>query len=161
MGELGNLPEALVAFHRLARLRPALHRFHDPVLEQPKHASGPFGDRLGFAVQDEAGMDWSIPWPLEGPGAADPRVWYTDDPCATEPETFIEDDPLSRFLLQFTLYEATIAAPYQAWTYCLPTARLDTLWSMLRPIPNRVWGPWWFPDEVGWWRPATGTSPTG
>ncbi|MFD3480599.1 hypothetical protein [Streptomyces sp. NPDC058695] len=134
-GELGSLPEALVAFRRVARLRPALRRFRDPVLEQPKRASGPFGDRLVFAVQDGADMDWSIPWPLEEPGVADPRVWCTDDPCGTEPETFIEEELLSRFLLQFTLYEATIAAPYQAWTYCMPTARLDTLWSMLRPIP--------------------------
>ncbi|GAA3581943.1 hypothetical protein GCM10022419_074370 [Nonomuraea rosea] len=45
-GELGDLPEALAAFHRLARLRPALHRFHDPVLQQPKRTSGPLGDRL-------------------------------------------------------------------------------------------------------------------
>lgn len=39
--ELGNLPEALAAFHRLARLRPTIHKFHDPVLKQPKYASGP------------------------------------------------------------------------------------------------------------------------
>ncbi|MEU9371688.1 hypothetical protein AB0D71_45145 [Streptomyces avermitilis] len=48
-GEAGSLPEALAAFHRLARLRPAIHRFHDPVLRQPERASGPLGDQLVFA----------------------------------------------------------------------------------------------------------------
>jgi hypothetical protein len=131
-GELDTLPAALAAFHRLARLRPAIHRFHDPVLKVPKRASGPLGDRLVFAVWNQATMDWSIPWP---PEEADPRVWLTEDPYATEPDTILEEEPLSRFLLQFTLNEAMNAAPYHAWTYCMPTARLDALWSMLRPIP--------------------------
>ncbi|GIF35686.1 hypothetical protein, partial [Actinoplanes utahensis] len=121
-GEWDNLPEALAAFQRLARLRPALHRFHDPVLEEPKRASGPLGDRLIFAVSDGAGMGWSIPWPPEEPGQADPRVWFTEDPYTEEPETILEEEPLSRFLLQFTLFEAIQAAPYRAWTYCMPTA---------------------------------------
>ncbi|MFD7482992.1 hypothetical protein [Streptomyces mirabilis] len=134
-GEVSHLPEALAAFHRLARLRPALHRFHDPVLKQPRRASGPLGDRLVFAMWNGAGMDWSIPWPPEKPREADPRVWLTEDPGAADPETILEEEPLSRFLLQFTLYEAMNAAPYHAWTYCMPTARLDALCSMLRPIP--------------------------
>ncbi|MGW0672573.1 hypothetical protein [Streptomyces sp. NPDC002746] len=55
-GEPGNLPEALASFHRLARLRPAIHRFHDPVLRQPERTSGPLGDRVlrptfGLAVR--------------------------------------------------------------------------------------------------------------
>ncbi|WP_316756640.1 hypothetical protein [Streptomyces herbicida] len=94
-GELGYIPAALAAFHRPARLRPAIRRFHDPVLKQPQHPSGPLGDRLVFAVWSGAGMDWSIPWPLEEPGEGDPH----------------------------------------AWTHCMPTARLDTLWTMLRPVP--------------------------
>ncbi|MFF2412787.1 hypothetical protein [Streptomyces sp. NPDC058092] len=134
-GEPGSLPEALAAFHRLARLRPAIHRFHDPVLRQPERASGPLGDRLVFAVRDGASMDWSIPWPPEGPDEADPRVWHTEDPYDADPETILEEEPLSRFLLQFTLVEAQIAAPYHARTYCMPTARLDALWNMLRPVP--------------------------
>jgi hypothetical protein len=104
------------------------------VLKQPKRATGPLGDRLVFAVWNGAGMDWSIPWPPEGPGEADPRVWHTEDPY-TNPETILEEEPLSRFLLQFTLYEAMNAAPFHAWTYCMPTARLDGLWGMLRSVP--------------------------
>ncbi|WP_436532772.1 hypothetical protein [Actinoplanes sp. HUAS TT8] len=132
---LGSLPKALAAFHRLARLRPAIHRFHDPVLKQPRRASGPLGERLVFAVWDGGGMDWSIPWPAENPGEADPRVWLAEDPYAEEPEMILEEEPLGRFLLQFTLNEAMNAAPYRAWTYCMPTAGLDALWSMVRPVP--------------------------
>ncbi|MFF7189444.1 hypothetical protein ACFZAR_30300 [Streptomyces sp. NPDC008222] len=73
-GELDNLPEGLAAFHRLTRLRPAIHRFIDPVLKKPRRASGPLGDRLVFAMWYEAGKDWSIPWPLENPGDEDEAV---------------------------------------------------------------------------------------
>ncbi|MEO3742307.1 hypothetical protein [Plantactinospora sp. B5E13] len=134
-GELDHLPEALAAFHRLARLRPAIHRFVDPVLTEPRLASGPLGDRLVFAAWNGGGMDWSIRWPPEEPGDAGPRVWLTEDPYAAEPETILEAEPLSRFLLQFTLNEAMNAAPYRASTYCMPVARLDGLWDMLRPVP--------------------------
>ena len=78
--EVENLPEALAVFHRLARLRPAIHRFHDPVLKRPERASGPLGDRLVFAVWNGGGMDWSIPWPPREPGDADPRVWLDRAP---------------------------------------------------------------------------------
>ena len=132
--DLGNLPEALAAFYRLACLRPALYRFSDPVLEQPKRATGPLGDRLVFAVENQGCRDWSIQWPPEGPSEVDPVVWLTEDPY-TVPETIVEEEPLRRFLLQFAIYEALHAAPFHAWTYCMPTARLDTLLGMLRPVP--------------------------
>lgn len=135
VGEPDDLPEALAAFHRLARLRPAVHRFRNPVLKQPRRASGPLGSRLVFAVDGEGTRDWSIPWPPQKPGEVDPRVWLTEDPLSADPETILEEEPLSRFLLQYTLYEAMNAAHYQAWTYCMPTAGLAPLWSMLRPVP--------------------------
>ncbi|WP_327386037.1 hypothetical protein [Streptomyces sp. NBC_01207] len=78
-------------------------------------------------------MDWSIPWPPGGGGAADPLVWHTEDPREA-PETIVEREPLSRFLLQFTLFGALLAAPYKAATFCMPVASLDGLWSVLRPV---------------------------
>ncbi|MGA5823085.1 hypothetical protein ACPC54_35140 [Kitasatospora sp. NPDC094028] len=132
--ELDGLPQALAAYHHLARLRPALLRFRDPMLERPRRASGPLGGRLVFAEWLGGGMDWSVPWPPEGPGKADPRVWHTEDPYG-EPETTVEAEPLSRFLLQFTLYEALAGAPYQAWASSTPLARLDPLLRLLRPVP--------------------------
>ncbi len=132
--ESGVLPEALASFHRLARLRPAIHRFHDPVLKRPERAAGPRGDRLVFAEWNGGSMDWSIPWPPGGGGAADPLVWHTEDP-REDPETIVEREPLSRFLLQFTLFGALLAAPYRAATFCMPVGSLDGLWSVLRPVP--------------------------
>ncbi|MFJ3825488.1 hypothetical protein [Streptomyces nodosus] len=60
---------------------------------------------------------------------------HTEDPPAANLETILEEEPLSRFLPQFTLYEAMNAAPYHVRTYCMPTQCLDPLWSMLRPVP--------------------------
>ncbi|MFF0171369.1 hypothetical protein [Streptomyces prasinus] len=134
-GEPDDLPEASAAFHRLARLRPAVHRFRNPVLKQPRWISGPLGRRLVFAVDGEGTRDWSIPWLPQEPGEADPRVWLTEDPLSADPETISEKEPLSRFLLQYTLYEAMNAAPCQAWTYCMPTAHFAPLRSMLHPVP--------------------------
>lgn len=123
-GEPGDLPEALAAFHRLARLRPAVHRFRNPVLKQPRRDSGPLGGRPVFAVDGEETRDWSIPWPPRELSEVDPRVWLTEDPFLADPETILEEEPLSRFLLQYTLYEAMNAALHQAWTYsaCRPRA---------------------------------------
>ncbi|MBC9716732.1 hypothetical protein H9Y04_29780 [Streptomyces sp. TRM66268-LWL] len=133
-GEIGQLPEALAAFYRLGRLRPALHRFPDWVPEQPERKHGPSGDRLVFAVENQGCRDWSIPWAADAPRAADPEVWLTEDPHFG-PEVVLEEEPLSRFLLQFTLYEALNSAPFQASTFVMPTTRLGPLWSMLRPVP--------------------------
>ncbi|MFJ9694784.1 hypothetical protein [Kitasatospora sp. NPDC101183] len=132
--ELGPVPPALAAFHRLARRRPALLRFGNPVLKRPRRASGPLGGRLVFAEWLGGGMDWSVPWPPEGPAKADPRVWHTEDPYG-EPESEVEAEPLSRFLLQFTLYEAVNSAPYQAWALSAPNERVAPLLRMLRPVP--------------------------
>ncbi|WP_328664233.1 hypothetical protein [Streptomyces sp. NBC_00328] len=134
-GEPDDLPEALAGFYRVARLRPAIHRFRNPVLKQPQRTSGPLGGRLVFAAHGEGTRDWSIPWPPQELGEADPRVWLTEDPFSAGPETILEEEPLSRFLLQYTLYEAMNAALYQAWTYCIPAVRLAPLWSTLRPVP--------------------------
>ncbi|MER7901111.1 hypothetical protein ABTX62_34870 [Streptomyces sp. NPDC096046] len=131
---MDDCPQALAAFHRLARLRPAVHRFRNPVLKQPRLAPGPLDGRLIFAVDGEGTREWSIPWPQEL-GEVDSRVWLTEDPLSADRETVLEEEPLSRLLLQYTLYEAMNAALYQAWAYCMPTARLAPLWSMLRPVP--------------------------
>ncbi|MEU6215429.1 hypothetical protein ABZ891_36735 [Streptomyces sp. NPDC047023] len=133
-GEPDSLPQALSAFHRLACLRPAIHRFHDPVLRNPKHASGPLGDRLVFAEWAGGSMDWFIPWPPQGPDKTDPLVWHTEDPGDDGAESILEEEPLSRFLLQFTIFGAWLAAPYHASTYVMPTACLDVLWDKLRPV---------------------------
>lgn len=133
--ELGDMPEALAAFHRLARRRPGLYRFHDPVLQQPRRDSGPLGDRLVFAASCQGSRDWSVLWPSDGADGSDSRVWLTEDPYFPDSETILEEEPLSRFLLQFTLYGAMNSALFGARTYCMPAASFDALWPTLRPIP--------------------------
>ncbi|MFE6223673.1 MULTISPECIES: hypothetical protein [unclassified Streptomyces] len=135
--ELAGLPSSLAAFHRLARLRPALHRFSNPMLERPRRVERPWGGLLVFAVENQGCADWSIPWPPQGgPADADPAVWRTEDPYAEEdPEMIPEGEPLSRFLLQFTLHEASGIAPFRAWTHEMPVERMEPLREFLRPVP--------------------------
>ncbi|MFF8410602.1 hypothetical protein [Streptomyces omiyaensis] len=135
--ELANLPPSLAAFHRLARLRPALHRFSNPMLEQPRRVERPWGGLLVFAAENQGCADWSIPWPPQGgPADADPPVWRTEDPHGDEdPEMILEAEPLSRFLLQFTLHEASGIAPFRAWTHIMPVECLEPLSDLLRPVP--------------------------
>ncbi|MGW5665080.1 hypothetical protein ACWEWG_34250 [Streptomyces sp. NPDC003758] len=143
-GGLDGLPEALATFYRLARLRPAILRFPDPVLKPPRRASCSLGDRLVFAEWCGAAKDWSIPWPLDNQAGTDPTVWFTedpydpwftDDPYDPNAEATPEEEPLSRFLLQFTLNGAMSSAPYGARTYAMPTERFAPLWNILRPVP--------------------------
>ncbi|MEU9994193.1 hypothetical protein [Streptomyces sp. NPDC050848] len=134
---LALLPRALAAFHRLARVRPALYRFSNPMLLRPQHITRPHGSQLVFAVDNQWVRDWSIPWPPQvGREDADPPVWLTEDPhFDDDPETILEAEHLSRFLLQFTLNEACGIAPFRAWTFVIPIERLEPLWSFLRPVP--------------------------
>jgi hypothetical protein len=146
--ESGDLPEALAAFHRLASRRPALYRFCDPVLQQPRRDSGPLGDRLVFAVSCQGSRDWSIPWPPEAADGSDSRVWLTEDPYFPDRETILEQEPLGRFLLQFTLYGAMNSALFGGRTYCMPAASFDALWPLLRPIPLSPFLPTYEAEKV-------------
>lgn len=133
--EPGGIPEALAGLYRLARLRPALHGFHAPLERRPRRASGPLGDRLVFAREAQSSWDWSVPWPADGTHEADPAVWMTFDPGRPGAEVVVEREPLSRFLLQYVLYQTQQAAPCQAWTKVMPTFRLAPLRDVLLPVP--------------------------
>ncbi|MCX5345940.1 hypothetical protein [Streptomyces atratus] len=87
-------------------------------------------EHVVFGVECQGGWTWSIPWE---PGATDtdPTVWFEDSHPVPEQE------PLSRFLLQFSLWEATIAAAYQASCDDLPRHLLPALNSCLQPVPLR------------------------
>ncbi|MFI8515910.1 hypothetical protein ACIGHB_32800 [Streptomyces sp. NPDC085460] len=143
------LPPPLAAFHRLARLRPALYRFNHPMLLHPQHVTRPDGARMVFAVENQGCSDWTIPWPPRGgPEDDDPPVWHTEGPYDYDndnPDTHLQTEPLSRFLLQFTLKEASGLAPFSAWTDLMPVERLEPLRNFLRPIPL---GPY-MPDYGG------------
>ena len=126
---LALLPPALAAFHRLARVRPGLYRFCHPMLLYPRHVTRRDGGRLVFAVENQGCAD--------GPSRGRPRttlrtrtppVRLTEDPYDDDdPETTLQAEPLSRFLLQFTLKQASGIAPFNAWTYVMPAERLEPL----------------------------------
>ncbi|MGW1077962.1 hypothetical protein [Streptomyces sp. NPDC002537] len=116
------VPPALADFYRLAERRPAILGKQNAI--EPLAALTPGGceGRLVFAVENQGGWDWSLPWQ---PNAADtdPAVVLTRDGASTP-----EQEPLSRFLLQFSLHEAAVTAPYQA---DVRGALLENVWEMI------------------------------
>ncbi|MFD4955818.1 hypothetical protein [Streptomyces sp. NPDC058451] len=125
-----SIPWALADFYRLAAQRPAIlgsHNRIDPINEVRPDSSA---ERLVFGVECQGCWTWSIPWE---PGAidTDPTVWLEDSHPVPEQE------PLSSFLLQFSLWEATLAAVYQASCDALPRHLLPALESCLQRVPLR------------------------
>ncbi|AXQ55653.1 MULTISPECIES: hypothetical protein [Streptomyces] len=125
-----SLPRSLADFHRLAAHRPALLGSQNRLLPVGGLRPDESAARLVFGIESQGGRTWSIPW---NPGSrdADPVVWCEDADLVPE------EEPLSSFLLQFTLEEATLAAPYQALCTNLPTRLLPSLESGLRRVPLR------------------------
>jgi hypothetical protein len=64
----------------------------------------------------------------------DPTVWFEDSHPVPEQE------PLSSFFLQFSLWEATLAAVYQDSCDDLPMRLLPALESCLQGVPLRPLG---------------------
>ncbi|MGW6414503.1 hypothetical protein [Streptomyces sp. NPDC055055] len=127
----GFVPSALADFHRLAQSRPAILGAQNFI--EPLAALRPPGDDAGlvFAVENQGGWHWSVPHHPDL-GDVDPPVSLTTSKVP-EPER----EPLSRFLLQFALYEAATTAPYHARTQG-PAARLTPLFErVLRRVPLR------------------------
>ncbi|MFF5335207.1 hypothetical protein [Streptomyces sp. NPDC013181] len=84
-----------------------------------------------FATENQGCWHWSIPWQLDA-ADADPDVWLTEDDAPVR-----EEEPLSRFLLQFSLYEASMTAPYLAVLRDLPEQLLAELETCLHRVPLR------------------------
>ncbi|MGW3399778.1 hypothetical protein [Streptomyces hydrogenans] len=73
-------------------------------------------------------MDHPVAAPGRPCGHGPPPVRLTEDPYDDDdPETILEAESLNRFLLQFTLKEASGIAPFNAWTYVMPAERLEPL----------------------------------
>ncbi|MEZ0096235.1 hypothetical protein [Streptacidiphilus sp. EB129] len=126
-----SIPPALAGFHCLAGKRPALlgrQNFIHPLAELTTDSHG---ERLVFSTENQGCWDWSIPWQLDAAGT-DPEVWLTEED-APVPEL----EPLSRFLLQFSLYEAALTAPYKAFPRGFREHMLPVLESCLHRVPLR------------------------
>ncbi|MFD8754634.1 hypothetical protein ACFV0O_27160 [Kitasatospora sp. NPDC059577] len=127
-----SIPPALADFYRLAERRPAIlggqNRIEPVDTVRPDSSAG----YLVFAVENQGGWEWSIPWDVDASNT-DPAVWIneTDRPVP-------EQEPLSRFLLQFSLYEAAMTASYKAFPRNFPKRLLPSLESRLQRVPLRT-----------------------
>ncbi|MGW5129454.1 hypothetical protein ACWEQ7_36495 [Streptomyces sp. NPDC004069] len=126
----GSVPRALADFHRLAAQRPAILGSHNRIEPISEVRTDSRAERLIFAVECQGCWTWSIPWE---PDAADtdPTVWFE------ESHPVPEHEPLSRFLLQFSLWEAAQGAVYQASCHELPRKYLPALERCLQRVPLR------------------------
>ncbi|MFV2117070.1 hypothetical protein ACE14D_00865 [Streptomyces sp. Act-28] len=125
-----SVPRALADFYHLAVQRPAVLGRHNrikPINEIRPDRSAQY---LVFGVECQGGWTWAIPWE-SGSIDTDPTVWFEDSHPVPEQE------PLSRFLLQFSLYEAAISAEYQASCSNLSRDFLPALEGCLQRVPLR------------------------
>jgi len=85
---------------------------------------------LVFGEENQGGFFWSLLWTLDG-AEADPTVWFReyDEPAIAEQE------PLNGFLIQFSLYEASMGADYRAVSHSLTGEQVDRLAEELLPVP--------------------------
>ncbi|MER7925247.1 hypothetical protein ABTY96_19275 [Streptomyces sp. NPDC096057] len=127
-----DLPEGLGHFYRLAQHRPHCLGVQNRVLPLPKRQTDPTGEMLVFGEENQGGFFWSLLWTLDGP-EADPTVWfreYDEPPIA-------EQEPLSGFLIQFSIFEASMGAKYVALCEKVTEEQLDRLTEGLLPVPLR------------------------
>ncbi|MEU1160375.1 hypothetical protein ABZ372_05980 [Streptomyces sp. NPDC005921] len=131
-----DLPDGLRQFYRLAQQRPRCLGVQNRVLPLPKLQTDPKGEMLVFGEENQGGFFWSLLWTLDGP-EADPTVWFReyDEPAIAEQE------PLSGFLIQFSLYEASMGADYVALSCQLNVEQVDRLAQELLPVPLRPFWP--------------------
>jgi hypothetical protein len=122
--------------YRLAQHRPRCLGVQNRILPVAKHQTDPKGEMLVFGEENQGGFFWSLLWTLDGP-EADPTVWfreYDEPPIA-------EQEPLSGFLIQFSLYEASMGADYVARSCQLTAQQVDLLTERLLPVPLRPFRP--------------------
>ncbi|MFB6392783.1 hypothetical protein [Polymorphospora lycopeni] len=129
------IPPPLAAFYATAAGRKEILGRQDPLF--PPHELRLDKDGwLEFGAENQGGFVLAV-----DPTATDPAVLYRY--WTVEPDTDpFDPHPLSTFLLLFTLYEASFAAPYHAFAN-LTTEEAQLLTHGLRRVPLRNR---WFPS---------------
>ncbi|WP_062430375.1 hypothetical protein [Herbidospora daliensis] len=125
----GPVPAALAEFYRLAEGRPQVLGVQNFICP----ASGLSTDGEGlllFGHENQGGFEWFL-----DPAEDDPVVWTVEDPS----ERQAERERLSGFLIQFSLFEAVMSAPYKAWSDRVPEPMADELTRGLRRVPLKTW----------------------
>ncbi|GAB1820054.1 hypothetical protein [Herbidospora sp. RD11066] len=125
----GNVPAALAEFYRLAEDRPQVLGVQNFICSAAELRTDGEGLLL-FGHENQGGFEWSL-----DPSEDDPIVWTVEDPS----ERHAERERLSGFLIQFSLFEAVMSAPYKAWSRRVPEPIADELTRGLRRVPLKTW----------------------
>ncbi|MFD9409709.1 hypothetical protein ACFWBN_22210 [Streptomyces sp. NPDC059989] len=131
------VPRGLDQLYRLAEQRPKVLGVQNSILREPELHTDPLGEMLVFGVENQGGFFWSLLWTLDGP-EADPTVWFRE----FDEEPIAEQEPLSGFLIQFSLFEASMGADYLALPRRLTAAQVDHFTQALHLVPLRPFWPW-------------------
>ncbi|MEW2372544.1 hypothetical protein AB0940_24705 [Streptomyces sp. NPDC006656] len=134
---LSCLPAGLRQLYRLARQRPGALGTQNSILPAQDLHTDHLGEMLVFGVENQGGFFWSLLWTLDEP-EADPTVWFRE----FDEEPIAEQEPLSGFLLQFSLFEASMSADYQALPRRLTAVQVARLTEALHLVPLRPFWPW-------------------
>ncbi|MFJ2223348.1 hypothetical protein ACIOFY_25310 [Streptomyces anulatus] len=132
-----RLPAGLRQLYRLAKQRPGALGTQNSILPEPDLHTDHLGEMVVFGVENQGGFFWSLLWTLDGP-EADPTVWFRE----FDEEPIAEQEPLSGFLIQFSLFEASMSADYLALPRRLTAAQVAQLTEELHLVPLRPFWPW-------------------
>ncbi|MEU4352692.1 hypothetical protein [Streptomyces sp. NPDC023838] len=132
-----GLPAGLRQLYRLAERRPGALGIQNRILPEPELHTDPLGEMLVFGLENQGGFFWPLLWTLEEP-ETDPTVWFRE----FDEEPIAEQEPLSGFLIQFTLFEASMGADYLALPRALTAPQVQQLTQALHPVPLRPFWPW-------------------
>lgn len=138
-----GVPAGLAALYRLAHGRPYRRR-HPVVLGVHNEISRP--ERLGPANSDGRLLfggenQGCFSWLLDASGD-DPAVWTAGDI-----DKGVELEPLSGFLIQFSLFEAVMAAGYSARMLGRPSEGVRGVTDLLREVPLQPAR--WYGQDMG------------
>ncbi|MFJ7496831.1 hypothetical protein ACIQZB_37915 [Streptomyces sp. NPDC097727] len=134
---VSRLPGGLRQLYRLAKQRPGALGIQNRILPEPDLHTDPLGEMLVFGVENQGGFFWSLLWDLDGP-EADPTVWFRE----FDEEPIAEQEPLGGFLVQFSLFEASMGADYLALPRKLTAPQVEQLTQPLHFVPLRPFWPW-------------------
>lgn len=131
------LPDGLKHLYRLAEQRPDVLGVQNHIVRDPERGTDFCGEMRVFGVENQGCFSWSLRWEFDEP-EPDPTVWFreTDEPPVAEQE------PLSGFLIQFSLYEASMGADYGAHTNAITAEQVERLTTGLRLVPLRPFLAW-------------------
>ncbi|WP_155356527.1 hypothetical protein [Acrocarpospora macrocephala] len=123
------VPVALAEFYRLAEGRPQVLGVQNFICSAAELRTDDEG-LLPFGYENQGGFEWFL-----DPSEDDPIVWTVE--CNGERQA--ERERLSGFLIQFSLFEAVMSAPYKAWSDPVPEPIADELTRGLRRVPLKTW----------------------